>query len=1588
MIALIDQIPSPEEIQEKMEALEDDEDGYTKYYLELQKQVLEAFEAYEALTEEQQKEVTNAEKLLQMDWMKAETLESPEGVMGPDEAYVNNISIISMTTGTVPFDDKEGRGNDISAEDDIVRTYDNVTYNFEVEMKPWEESKTFSEARVKLEFVLPRTETEAVFDQSAMAWMDITEKYKPTITTESREIDGKMTDCQVLTCYKLLKPAGDNTSVIPGDFGENLTIYVKSMHEGETFTPIISAAMEGGTWEGGCEKPEHSQVEEKKTIKAGTVKVTAAPKYNIRLQSESSYRDIFDFQGDEDWMANYGESAANTDIENPIPGRLMKLGIVLQLYNDNAAKGLKGIELPEGPISFDLEVSSIYRPTATSEQQGEVDTTNEYTPLLWSYGENREIKYGENNTDGRLLKDERGCLELAPFHKHNEDREGSDCYNSGTWKAIQNGTTISIEVSEYEIDLTHMPTKNLPGGADLYGKHVGCFSSGAIWLVQPFNKKDSDTSADGPKYDIINDHGAGSFSTTVEAKNLKTMIFGGVELEQGKDGFDQMVKEDDREVRTLELNLPGAMQNRVRYAGNPNWWEGSGVKDIYDGNDYATVGDGLYLKGGFSYDSKKDGENQLYLGTNLIRFYGNAIELKGDGRAVLDNGASLDGGLTGNGFDNWQQSGELKKNIRIYYATKEDGTDWKDDYEMEHTHEEDLVFYEDVKKIPDNCVCVGILTCFVGPGPQPESEKDDGYYSFYHEANVRDDVNLVGKAFALVSTSRVWTKQMFEENEISLYDIGLHTGNEKNVQKWIEDSGLLDVSHYTSANIKDSVWYRSETYKEDGSGAIGTHNSEWEHWGDTLLVIGYKTFITKNLMQKVEGEEKQTFNLDNDQRVADFQLQPRTYYEKEGDYKHLDTITIKDILPEYMTYIEGSSYFGGKYDQTDPNGGKQGNIIKDDNTNAAFPEPQSVEPTVSKNADGTQTLTWVIKDVKIGEPMAPIYYSVKIGDEERPENEVPFGTTPLKNVAYITAPGDMRDPLKTAEKHSEAGISVSRGTASSFGKYTKQDVVEEDGAIDYVVYFNNNANSEREFAIMDTMPMHQMNGSKFTGTYTFAEWKIDTAKCDISKIDIYYTFDEKYKGMTTKEIKLDEIKEWEKAVIETDGKIKIPEPQQNQKHPIAWSIIGKLEATKSVYVDLKIQLDPGPSDVEKTENNFYVNILSSGDTITTTKTPTVRRTLEGLTWIDDDRDGLQSANEMKLSGVKVGLLKLVEENGSSMYQPVCYPGTNNPIEIETGQQISVRAKSGEEAENHIPGSYKFRDLPPGVFAVKFSNGNSNISILKATEANVGDNDQIDSDGIASNSGDILEFTEIKDINMPTAEELYKNSIKLYESKYNDSGFYCGADLGLVKKGTGEIPLANVRFKLTDSKGSIVQVDKKDNNGYFVVRETDDSKKWILTGDKEDNYAFKVQGTQSDVLVSNLLDTTVLSDDNLRNEGIRAVSGNYVETDSKGIVNVKGLLPGNYTISELQTAAGYQILEKPIQIKIGTDGRTTVVNPEELDSDVNLDSDNKLIVRNHPLYALPSTGGMGIYWYMFGGVLLMSAAAFITYRNKRREVLRS
>ena len=105
-------------------------------------------------------------------------------------------------------------------------------------------------------------------------------------------------------------------------------------------------------------------------------------------------------------------------------------------------------------------------------------------------------------------------------------------------------------------------------------------------------------------------------------------------------------------------------------------------------------------------------------------------------------------------------------------------------------------------------------------------------------------------------------------------------------------------------------------------------------------------------------------------------------------------------------------------------------------------------------------------------------------------------------------------------------------------------------------------------------------------------------------------------------------------------------------------------------------------------------------------------------------------------------------------------------------------------------------------------------------------------------------------------------------------------------------------------------------------------------------------------------------------------------------------PGTYLLREIKAPSGFELSTTEWMIIVGDDGKAIIKNTDGslVESSDNVAENGKVVFiyefYNNVLYSLPATGGSGIYWYMFGGVLLMAGAMLITYRNKRREVLRS
>lgn len=123
------------------------------------------------------------------------------------------------------------------------------------------------------------------------------------------------------------------------------------------------------------------------------------------------------------------------------------------------------------------------------------------------------------------------------------------------------------------------------------------------------------------------------------------------------------------------------------------------------------------------------------------------------------------------------------------------------------------------------------------------------------------------------------------------------------------------------------------------------------------------------------------------------------------------------------------------------------------------------------------------------------------------------------------------------------------------------------------------------------------------------------------------------------------------------------------------------------------------------------------------------------------------------------------------------------------------------------------------------------------------------------------------------------------------------------------------------------------------------------------------------------------------------SDGFVEWYKDGTkVSLSEMVKDTYTLREASAPAGYAKSEVQWTIEI-TDTSVTIkgANGNKISAISLTNTTGKTydayVYENTPVYALPSTGGPGIFLYMIGGMLLMGAAAWILYKNKRREVLK-
>ena len=144
---------------------------------------------------------------------------------------------------------------------------------------------------------------------------------------------------------------------------------------------------------------------------------------------------------------------------------------------------------------------------------------------------------------------------------------------------------------------------------------------------------------------------------------------------------------------------------------------------------------------------------------------------------------------------------------------------------------------------------------------------------------------------------------------------------------------------------------------------------------------------------------------------------------------------------------------------------------------------------------------------------------------------------------------------------------------------------------------------------------------------------------------------------------------------------------------------------------------------------------------------------------------------------------------------------------------------------------------------------------------------------------------------------------------------------------------------------------------------------------------KIEKNNKEHLLRNAEFALYTANDNYTYEESNLVT-NKIKTGSDGRATVNGLVPGKYVLKETKAPDGYSLSANVWQVLVKDDQSVEVrLNGYKVDTE-----DGAFFIENIKLYSLPSTGGSGIYWYMISGMVLMSTAAWILYKNKCKEVL--
>lgn len=1156
-------------------------------------------------------------------------------MLDTDSAAVSRLRLIDRITGTAPFDADNERGDDKDENNDIVRSYDTVTYDYEYTLTPDSTMDYYRRTRVGFRFELPYPADKVTFDAEKMGWVDHTPGYEPKLTTET--IDGIVT--QVYTCYRLLEPTSQSPTVNPGTGSIGLSVAVKGAPHGYRFHPTVKA---WPAWD--ASNPTNTGTHKRAEDTPKDVTVSAKLNLNVRMVDYGNVdRGVFDFSS--------GAANAPNRTEGKVTGLGLGIALVTEMRWPDRTKGLKGLEAPSGRITYRLRLSNQYSDDTKTGTKHPME--RRWQPLLYDYGhiDNEDSKYGRTFAwMGDLRYQAPGVADRADGYDRVARGDTTITTTTGG-----RGTVVTVSFDGY--DTSVFPIHNKLNGthnkcstdymtSDCSTMQVGAIHTDVLQFVTP-------TSRDGRTVAQYYGNVDQTANITMDDMGLTATGVSGDRLATAEDNSNQASTGDDHAGSAVTVRISGTYSTRIRYThwSNSMSWNDAGTSgdwtqpDYGNGSDSLIQGSKLRLQIGHNIIINSEGDAEV-MGMGLVKFDPNTIEPVDD---TPDSQPTIPMYVW-----TWGARAAKRGNaIPYWYAVKKDGTNWKDYREQRDTKISGLDYYLTLNEAKRHGTIVGMLF-------EDHNTVDPTGTSFNRTftpivslpARILDTARI-GTVTPIVAETAYWTRNSLAR----IANLNADTPDTQ-WQQW-SDSLATRLPEYANS-VKPDLTYSGDTYRPatfDDNGVYQGGDTADTLKGDSLYIAGETPHIAKQVEQTNEaGNVKTVYDLDKEQRTVDWKLTATadTSTTTDGGQYTTDYI-ITDTLPKGLTYVDGSMTVGGQYTQHTPDKG-------------TVPGGTPVTPTIVVNKDGTTTMTIRVNGARADSgTQTVIHYSTTIGDASDPDHDVRNNDS-FTNHATIQSKRNMAPPLSSKAQTADYTVRVSRTRASALATRADPLLNDIDRPLGYRNMLGNFSKDEKTnpYAV-DVMPYTGLNQSNYHGDYVMAGLTVKAgAGASMNGVKVYFTTDQKWRNVDATKITREQVQQWTEATVNAiTGKVTIPD---GYSKPVAWAFTSPSLPANARY-DFTLSIKPTGNKAA----DAYVNRWADGDNKVDAVTQVVERKVNGVAWFDTNHDGVREDTDRLLPDVNVTLVDANGRTVTSVNGKPCTTTTDRNGHYEIG---SIPAGSG------------------------------------------------------------------------------------------------------------------------------------------------------------------------------------------------------------------------------------------------------------------------------------------------------------------------